>query len=953
MAKEIKAERAFTDADGFPRESFRERLSRQYGIDSVALSGPCEGQNLVDCVVNQLERRWDRIKSRFAGSNDKAFKLAINIAESYRMKDDTEKCVKDLQSLGYNEAAAAGIATYLKAYSIEAANDAEIKTAMGEIYAEEPAGAMPADGGFGGDAAPAPAGEMPMEPAGGEMPSDIPPPIGGEEPMMDDGMGGEEPPMDMPGEEMPGEGGMVTIELPMELAEELKSAIETQTGGGDMGGMPPEEGGAPGLDIEVMDMPGEEVPGGDLHGDGIEEVTDEIVPGEPEAGLDEHHVEGGEEKAMSGGGAEMPMMAGSGHAPGKCKACGSEMASEGNGEHSVIQDIAEAVHNLESGEKHEGEESHETHEKREDKNIDSLEKDVNKLEDHESKEGSSAEKAENKEFGEKVYEASSAKAAKMASLNMRQGHLRTVGAQRPVKTAQEIARLGNPMKMNSTDQIGPHEGKELGNAKDKTPDAPKPVSEGNVELEGYSANDKKYQDGATMGHEQKFEAHKVEESEFTGGDKSLMGKDESFPKDKPTVPAGSAPIGGEVWTGGDLATKGTVIATIKPNGILVEVDGKKFLAKKDIKKEMVAKIEAGLAKIAFNGDGREFAKAALKVVKEAEESGKVDNVTKIDTSKLEGEKFTNDAEKKPVEGGAMTGKGKGEDYQNKDIVETNTSKLEKEKFTNDAEKKPEDAPKEAAVKAVVKTAEENTPREKDGPKDYNKPVANTGDKAVEAPKALEDGNVHPEGFTAGGDKFSDGKTLGHEQKFEAHKVEEKEYTGGDSSLQGKDESIPKDGPKVPAGKGHMGHEIWEGGDLSTKGTTIADNNSQKRQVSAEEAELRAKLAEATVKEARMKAASIYVADALAHGDIREDQYIAEFEKVSAMSVPAIQSLIANTKQMRVRLAARAEARKPEGKVAGLTLPYVHASTNETSLKDQLIANFKLTRTLDQIDEMKK
>lgn len=1003
-----KAEKMLTDAGPFPKESFREKLARQYGIDAVALSGPCEGQNLVDCIVNQLEKRWDRIESRFAGNQDKALKLAIKMAESYMLKDDTEKCIKDLQSLGYKEAAAQGIASYMKAYAMAPAADLEIKKAMGEIYAEEPMDAAPApadmppaDDGMGGDMGGLPNEGMPADDMG------IP---------ADDGMGGEMPPMgdeggipaapEAEGVAPAADAGMggdtVTIELPTELAEQLSQALEGQIG--DMGGMDLDnEMGEPGLEVVVDDGMGgegmeEEIPGGDLHGEEPMGGPDEVVPGEPAEGIDDHAVEGVEEESAMGAGqpAGAMQMAGEGHNPATCKACGQSMASEGNHgqESSVIQELAKAVHGLESGEKKEqaGEESEGEHEKHEHENLNKIDKEVGDWKKDEGMDGkeekskeasslSSAEKAENKEFGEKVYTAAQAKSLKLAALNMRQGHIRAVGTTKMAyennyekKTPKDynsaikdsggegdIARLNNPMRMNNTDQLLHMDEykKELGNAKEKNPEAPKPLEDNNVKPEGFTAGGNKFQDGSTMGHEMKFDPHHVEESEWTGGDKSLMGKDESFPKDKPNVPAGSAAIGGEQWEGGNISTKGTVIAscsaTITPNGIVVEAADKSFLAPGQIKEAMLPKIKEGLAKITFDGDARKYAEAAVLVIKQASEgessSGIVDGVTKCDTSKLEGEKFTNDADKKPAEGGAMTGSGKGEDqHKSKDIPTTNTSKLEKEKFTNDAEKKADDDTTTAAAAKETKTAMDS-PREKDGPKDYNKAVSNSGDKDVEKPKALEDGNVKPEGFTAGDSKFQDGKTMGHEPKFEAHKVEEKEYTGGDSSLQGKDESFPKDGPKVPAGKGQMGHEPWEGGDLSTKGTTIADNSS-KREVSADE--VKSKLNDAKVREERLKAASVYCAEMLANGDIRADEYVKTFEKIAEMPVPAIQALIAQAKQMRDRMTKNAETLKSsEGKV-GMSVAYVHtANKNEMSLKDRLVAEFKLTKALDNIDEMKK
>lgn len=973
MSKIKKAEKAFTDSGEFPRESMREKLSRTYGIDAVAMSGPCEGQNLVSCIVNQLEKRWDRIKERFAGDHNKTYKLATNLAESYMRKDDTEKCINDIKALGYSPAAAEGIAEYMKAYAMPAANTIEIEKTMnkvaqygggGMVQPQSSAGGMGnggmggvggsagggMGGGMGGTSLADDTGTPPMDDIGGGAEDAMPPMdgMGGEPPMLEEPMPGDmggdvemigEPAVDMPMDDMGGmDGGVapatngdtVTVEIPKELVQQLSEAIISQAPGAMGGGM--DEG----MGEMDMDMPGE---------GGIEEIVDEapafgegeVAPGEPAEGEGEHEVHG--EPGEEGGEHEA-----------RCKACGQSMTS-----HEHHEEPAHKEHK-----EHGAPEHSEHHEE--------------KSEHHEE----SAPEAENKEFGEKVYEK---EAAMEAAMTMRRGNIRAVGTKRAaksdvVKTAYEnnydkknpkdynnpvkgkgeggeIRKLNNPTQLNSTDQFLHMEGKELGDAKSKNPEEPKPLSDGNVETEGFSANDKKYQDHSTMGREETFDPHVVEKSEWTGGEKSIMGEFESFPTDKPEVPAGSSPIGNEIWDGGNIATKGTVIATITPKGVLVEADGKKYLAPCAIKPEMVQSIQDGLSKITFSGDGKKFAEAAYKMLKGAEKSGYVDNVTKCDTGKLEGEKFTNDAKKEPAEGGAMTGKGKGQDYQSKDIVKTDTSKLEGSKFTNDAEKKADDDVKEAAASKAVKTAGEDM--EKKTPTDYNKAVTHEGDKDVGKPKPVDE-QIESEGFMAGGDKVQDKGTLGHEKKFEAHEVTESEYSGGNSSLQGKDESIPKDSPKVPAGGGQMGHETWEGGNVETKGTTIATADQPQKRLASDD--LQQKVNDSTVREARLKAASFHVADLLANNDISREDFASELEKISAMTVPAIQNLIATTKMMRNRLAANAEAQgkivtaSAEGRVPGLGMPVVVASSkNEMSLKERLVKELKLTKTLDAIDQM--
>ncbi len=942
MAKEIKkAEYALIDADKFPLESFRALFARKYGLDAVALSGPCEGQPLVDCVVNQMQKRWNRIKDRFAGNQLKINKLAIKLAESYMRKDDTEKCAKDVQALGYSKTASEGITSYLKAYAMDPMADHDMNNAMDSVDSApaHPMGdmggddiGMPGDDmgmDMGGDAAPAPAELQP--PMGDEMPVD---PMGGD-------MGGVAPADDMGG-------GMdtVTIELPMDVAQQVSEAVEKAQGGvdGAVGlngeeqgldaGMPGADdmgmtGEDPGLDLEVVDMGddmgGDKMPGGDVHGEG------DVVPGEPSSGSDDHMVEGKEEETAGGmGNMGMPEGMGGDSGHGKCKHCGH--GSEPDSEKGIIETLLEGVQELGSGKKEEsGSDSkpshHEHSEKSEDKG-DSFKS--HKSEDKSEDKGGDdkpdfghEEKSENKE--ESFAKAAAAKATKMASLNMRSGHIRS---QKSV-LADSILKLGPEMSINNTDQLGGHDDKKLGNAKNKTPGEPKPIADGNLETEGYSAGDKKFQDGKTMGREESFDAKPFDKGSSTGGKSSIMGKDESFPEGKPQVPAGSAAIGGEVWTGGDLNTKGTVIATITPAGVVVEANGKKFIARAAIKPAMVEKVAAGLGKLVYEGDGRKYAEAAFKVIKQAEESGKVDGVTKIDTGKLEDSTFTNDGDKKPDEGGAMTGKGKSSGKSEEGITTTDTSKKEDEHFTNDGDKKAEDDTKKAAAAKEVKTA---------------KPVAE--------PKPIADGNLETEGYSAGDKKFQDGKTMGHEEKFDAKPVDMSQVSKGSASLMGKDESLPEGKPDVPAGGGKMGKEELDGGNVETKGTVIAENQSSNRKVSAEPEMSKN---EYIVREARLKTASVYVADLLRHNEIREDEYVKELEKVSAMSVPAIQNLIAQAKLLRSRVAAANQVtEKSEGKVAGMTMPYVvTASKNETSLKDRLIAEFKLTKSLDQIDEMKR
>jgi hypothetical protein len=72
------------------------------------------------------------------------------------------------------------------------------------------------------------------------------------------------------------------------------------------------------------------------------------------------------------------------------------------------------------------------------------------------------------------------------------------------------------------DQLGGHDGKKLGDAKEKSVEDPKPLPEGNVHPEGHTAGGNKFQDGSTMGREEKFQAHEVTKDEVLG--MIIMGK---------------------------------------------------------------------------------------------------------------------------------------------------------------------------------------------------------------------------------------------------------------------------------------------------------------------------------------------------------------------------------------------------------------------------------------------
>lgn len=819
MAKRTtkKAETAVTDADKFPIESLRERLARRFGLDAVALSGPCEGSPLVDCVCDQLKSRWNNINKRLAGNKDKLDKLATRLAKSLLEKDDSDRCVKDLEEIKFSKEAAVGVAGYLKSWHIKQAMDDEIEEMIIGID-EEPEEEEDDLDELAFDDMEEDEDEIV------EMEDDLDLEPKGEDDLDVVEEPGLEPALPDDGKEM------VTIELPVEVAEEIVEAIE-------------------GYEHEIKDIDTDE----DLEIIELEPEEDEPMLPEPE-GMEEENL-----------GEKEPEI------PGESMEDGKQIVEGGDGlEMEPEGDEPEALL------------------------------------------------------------AKKEKAIKEAAMGLKAGRISKVG--------QSILKIGPEMSINNTDQLAG--GKDLGDAKNKDVEDPKALDQSNIKPEGFMAGGKKVQDGKTMGKEEAFDAKKVSPEEVSGGKSSLMGDDESYPEKKPEVPAGSASIGNEEFSGGDVSTKGTVIATITPKGIMIKAEGhKNILAKTEIKEATKELVEA-VGSVKYDGDPKKFAKAILKAIKEAKAEVDGDGICKTDTSKLEAENFTNDAEKK-ADGDTATSSSASKEEP---VCETNTSKLEDEKFTNDAEKKPEPDKAASGEKEVKQASAEKEVKTAADEKDpYAKIKAHEGDKKVEEPKALDKSNIKPEGYMAGGKGVSatDGSVQGNEEKFTAHEVAKTEVSGGDSSLQGPDESLPKDGAEVPAGGGKMGNEEWEGGNVSTKGTTIAgkDDQDEVKQIRNEQ----------RIREARLKAASVLVADMLANGEVTKSDYEETLETYSKMEIPALQALAVSIRKVREKVEARIKTQEQASSIkqAGLGIPVVHdVSRDEKSLPQRLSELFSINKVLN-------
>lgn len=87
----------------FPVGSCVEKLARRFGENAVALSGPCEGKALAECVCNRLKK-----------ADIYSDKIAIKVAEAWSDCDGDEECVTDQVRSGLTLREAASICQSLK-----------------------------------------------------------------------------------------------------------------------------------------------------------------------------------------------------------------------------------------------------------------------------------------------------------------------------------------------------------------------------------------------------------------------------------------------------------------------------------------------------------------------------------------------------------------------------------------------------------------------------------------------------------------------------------------------------------------------------------------------------------------------------------------------------------------------------------------------------------------------
>lgn len=161
--------------DQFPTEACREKLARRYGKNALALSGPCEGQPIHDCVCKSL-----------SNAGVYSDNLATKVASIWADKDGTEDCIEDQVRHGLNIRSAAVVCSALKT-----------AIASDEDFLADDLG--------GGDE------------------------FGGDEPPLDEGPVDDfdTDPFDS-GEDLGG--GTITVELDADLAEQLDAQLDVALG---------------------------------------------------------------------------------------------------------------------------------------------------------------------------------------------------------------------------------------------------------------------------------------------------------------------------------------------------------------------------------------------------------------------------------------------------------------------------------------------------------------------------------------------------------------------------------------------------------------------------------------------------------------------------------------------------------------------------------------------------
>lgn len=558
--QKIASSMATTDA--FPMQSCVERLNRRFGENASAMSGPCQGKKLAECVCKQLG-------SMGVYTDGLAAKVAnVHLSNDPEEQFPSEECIASMKNEGFRFKESGLICDCLKAaYAsyedllIEAASNVDIMTKKAQLQMAPKAPMAPVrkplpidsveednipseDGmddsapgnlDFAGEAEVNESPDLELDSGMGEAEEGL-----GE---METGLGeaeeglgemetglGEEMGEDLGGMEGDGDKINITLSLDKGTAEEIYQAIDEAINTGlegmeeGMGTDMPE-----GLEDEVVEGPAEE----GLEGLGEEGLHDELTETPEEEAAETPEMQ--EEEAELG--SEIP-----GHLSNEEEVTtGGEMGKEGDEEKAcgmplpmndsiptddsagnqnrchcrnnvelVEKLVDKLINNSETG----------VSEKSEKKEKPDFTKE--KSDDSESKESDSEEKSENSEKSEAEEKEASTNELLM---RMKKGTI-----------TKESAGLSNLIDA-------------LVKQAEKDPDKFKYISEKSKKVTKNPTQDSvdfKYQTGGKIGHEDAFTAAKPDvprKKQLLGTEGDEMGvNDES---DVPSIPAGSAAMRGE------------------------------------------------------------------------------------------------------------------------------------------------------------------------------------------------------------------------------------------------------------------------------------------------------------------------------------------------------------------------------------------------------------------------
>jgi len=218
----------------FPIETCREKIARKYGENALALSGPCEGEQLADCVCKKLST---------AGVYSNS--VALKLASTWAVQDQNIECVEDFVRTGLPMKKACFVCDQLKAkyaqFEDHLSNDLSSPD-------ESPMEPTPGEGGdLPGDSHES-GGMDDMDPfaadqgAEGSLPGETSEVSGGDS--LDGAVGGESPldaspevpsaPAPAPAS-APGAGGglpngTVVLEIPLSALQQLDEALDKAKG---------------------------------------------------------------------------------------------------------------------------------------------------------------------------------------------------------------------------------------------------------------------------------------------------------------------------------------------------------------------------------------------------------------------------------------------------------------------------------------------------------------------------------------------------------------------------------------------------------------------------------------------------------------------------------------------------------------------------------------------------